>query len=36
MRRLSITGLVILVAIITAALVANLPEIQRYLRIRNM
>jgi hypothetical protein len=36
MRQLSITGLVILVAIITAALVANLPEIQRYLRIRNM
>jgi hypothetical protein len=36
MRQLSNTALFILVAIITAALVANLPEIQRYLRIRNM
>ena len=36
MRQLSITGLVILVAIITAVLVANLPEIKRYLRILDM
>jgi hypothetical protein len=36
MRQLSITGLIILLAIITALLVANLPEIQRYLRIRSM
>jgi hypothetical protein len=36
MRQLGITGLIILVAVITAALVANLPEIKRYLRIRDM
>jgi hypothetical protein len=36
MRQSSTIVLFLLVAIITAALVANLPEIQRYLRIRNM
>jgi hypothetical protein len=36
MRLLSIKGLIILVAMITAVFVANLPEIKRYLRIRNM
>jgi hypothetical protein len=36
MRQFSITGLIILMAIITAVLVANVPEIKRYIRIRNM
>jgi hypothetical protein len=36
MRQLSITGLIILLAIITAVFVANVPEIKRYLRIRDM
>jgi hypothetical protein len=36
MRQLSTTWLIILVTIVAAVLVANLPEIQRYLRIRNM
>jgi hypothetical protein len=36
MRQSSTIGLILLLAIIAAALVANLPEIQRYLRIRNM
>jgi hypothetical protein len=36
MRQLSITGLIILVAVITAVVVANVPEIKRYLRIRDM
>lgn len=36
MRQLSTTGFIILVAIIAAALIANVPEIQRYLRMRNM
>jgi hypothetical protein len=36
MRQSSIIALFLLLTIITAALVANLPEIQRYLRIRNM
>jgi hypothetical protein len=35
MRQLS-TGLIILMAIIAATLIANIPEIQRYLRMRNM
>jgi len=36
MRQLSTTGLVILVAILTTVLIANLPGLQRYLRISNM
>jgi hypothetical protein len=36
MRQLSTTGLVILVAILTAVLIVSLPGIQRYLRISNM
>jgi hypothetical protein len=36
MRQLSMTSLIILVLILTAALVANIPEVRRYLRIRNM
>jgi len=36
MRQLSTTGLIILVAILTAVLIASLPGIQRYLRISNM
>jgi hypothetical protein len=36
MRELFKTGLIILVAIVAAAFIANLSEIQRYLRLRNM
>jgi hypothetical protein len=36
MRHLSTAGLVILVLILTAALIANMPEVRRYLRIRSM
>jgi hypothetical protein len=35
MRPLSTTGFILL-AIIAVALIANLPELQRYLRMRNM
>jgi len=36
MRHLSTAGLVILVLILTVALIANMPEVRRYLRIRSM
>jgi hypothetical protein len=36
MRQLSITGFVILAAILTAVLIASLPGLQRYLRISNL
>jgi hypothetical protein len=36
MRQLSTAGLVILVLILTVALIANMPEVRRYLRIRSM
>lgn len=36
MRQLSTTAIVILAAIVTAAIIASLPGLQRYLRISNM
>jgi uncharacterized protein DUF6893 len=36
MRQLVTNGFSLLIIIIVIAAVANLPEIQRYLRIRNM
>jgi hypothetical protein len=36
MRQLVTNGFSLLLVLIVIAVVANLPEIQRYLRIRNM
>jgi hypothetical protein len=36
MRQLVTSGFSLLLVLIVIAVVANLPEIQRYLRIRNM
>ena len=36
MRHLSKAGLVVLVLLLTAALIANMPEVRRYLRISSM
>jgi hypothetical protein len=36
MRHLSTAGLVVLVLLLTAALIANMPEVRRYLRISSM
>ena len=36
MRHLGTAGLVVLVLLLTAALIANMPEVRRYLRISSM